>query len=114
MGEVCSHRDKEFLDEVNKRVALNEEDEAEIIAHDDVFLIAPKNEDCEKINQRKIDQKCPADWLLCHACWTFANLVLSRLSGIAILTIMANSTNGSPTVRSAPFFLHWDGGVSFI
>ena len=52
VGDVCSHRDKELLDEVNKRVALSE-DEAEILAHNDALWIAPKNEDCEKINQRK-------------------------------------------------------------
>ena len=46
------HTEK-LLAEVNKRVALTE-DEAEILAHDYTFWIAPKNEDCEKVNPRKI------------------------------------------------------------
>ena len=64
VGEVCSDRNK-LLDEVKKRVALTE-DEAEILAHDNKLWFAPKNEDCENVNQHMIG--APRHWLLCHAC----------------------------------------------
>ena len=49
-GRSFVHTEK-LLAEVNKRVALTE-DEAGILAHDITLWIAPKNEDCEKVNQR--------------------------------------------------------------
>ena len=51
VGEVCLHR--KLVGEVNIRVALTE-DESEILAHGNTLWIAPKNEDYEKVNQRKI------------------------------------------------------------
>ena len=68
------------LDEVNKRDPLTE-NEAESLAHDNTLWIVPKNEDYEKVYQRKIG--APQHWL-CAVLVERPKTWCSDASGIAM------------------------------